>query len=906
MVSLSDGAMSVDSAGMYYQQHYSSAIGEYYAPGDEPSLGHTLGKGAEVLGLAAEITAEQFDAVLRGIDPTSGIQLRAKANHHRGEERAGWDVTLSPPKSISIQALVAGDTRLIEADRQAALRAIQEVEACALGRRRGGREWVQTGNVVAVMFEHHDARESVSGTHGPMPQLHHHTFIANLTRLPNGQWRGLEPKEIYKARRFIDAVYMTELANRVQEIGYRIGRGRDGAFELAGFTRGQILAFSERSQDIEAEKAAQGITDPTAARTIIIKTRKAKREHDPAALKAEREALAEQHGIRLANFPTQPLQPSIKPQAQAEQSLNYAISHTTAHQAVVDHREIVVNALRHRIGMTDLDHVRTAIADHQRTGNLISDGASVGHPLDAYTTREMIRLESENLALVRDHMNHGRAIAGLTIRNPKNGTLSSTGTPEVEQWAAARQLLPDQTQVAITTLTTPKWASAVEGLAGTAKTTTVGALREFAQAQGWTVHGFGTTTTSANALQDAGIESRTIARALVAPLPPKAGRELWIVDESSLLATRSVNKLLKLARERGIERMVFVGDQNQHPAIEAGAPVRQFLADHMVVAQLTTIRRQKDPELRHVVELAATGGIAEAVDRLVEQNRVTAIPDIRQRYERIAANYVEAHEAGQRALVVSPANDERRALNQAIRAKLVEDGYVNSIGREHNILIPMELTPAQQEDTGSYAEGHVLYFPRPDKALGITSHSYLSVSAVQEHTLTLRAENGRPIEFNPALAKYVQAYTPDTRTIALGDRLEWREPDKRRRIPNHAFATVTGLNSSQIQVRFDNGRKLSMPIADARKVDLGYASTSHAAQGATVQRVIINIDSKRNPELVNQQLAYVSLSRARLEAHVYTDDITGMRRAVQRRQEKSVALDIGQKQQQPHRMTIRM
>jgi conjugative relaxase-like TrwC/TraI family protein len=907
MVSLSDGAMTVENAGMYYQQHYSS-IGEYYAPSDQPAIGQTLGKGAEALGLGRNISAEQFDAILRGIDPTSGVQLRAKPKHNQGEQRAGWDITLSPPKSISIQALVAGDTRLIEADRQAAIRAIQEAEACALGRRRGGREWVQSGNVVAVMFEHHDARESINGEHGPMPQLHHHTFIANLTQLPNGQWRGLEPKEIYKARRFIDSIYMTELANRVQQLGYQIERGPKGAFELAGYTRDQILAFSERFQDVEREKAAQGITDPRGARDIITKTRKAKREHDPAALKAEREALARQYGIALDNFPTQAVAPSIGPEIQAQESLNYAINHMTSRQAVVDHRDMITAALRHRVGMTDLDHVRAAITAQQKAGNLMPDGASVGHPLDAYTTREMVRLEAENLTLVRDRMNHGRAIVGLTIRNPKDGTLSSTGTPEVERWAAAKGLLPDQTQVAITTLTTPKWASTIEGLAGTTKTTTVGAVKGFAEGHGWTVYGFGTTTTSANALQEGGIESQTIAKALLTPLPPKSGHELWIVDESSLLATRNVNKLLKLAHERGIERIVFVGDQNQHPAIEAGAPVRQFLADNMVVAQLTTIRRQKDPELRQVVELVAARRIPEAIDKLIEQQRVTAIADVKQRYERIADSYVDAHEAGHRILVVSPANDERRALNQTIRAKLVGRGFVNTIGREHDILIPIELTPAQQKDAGSYAEGNILYFVRRDKALAIASHSYLSVSAVHDHALALRADDGRLIEFHPARAKYVQAYAADTRTIAPGDRLEWREADKRRRIPNHAFATITGMDSSQIQVKFDNGRTLSMPIADARKVDLGYASTSHAAQGATVERVIVNIGSKRSPELVNQQQTYVSLSRPSLDAHVYTDSIDGMRRAVQRRIEKSLALDVVEKprQQQRHSTALRI
>jgi len=86
-----------------------------------------------------------------------------------------------------------------------------------------------------------------------------------------------------------------------------------------------------------------------------------------------------------------------------------------------------------------------------------------------------------------------------------------------------------------------------------------------------------------------------------------------------------------------------------------------------------------------------------------------------------------------------------------------------------------------------------------------------------------------------------------------------------------------------------------MPLSEARKVDLGYCSTSHAAQGSTVDRVIVNIDSSRSVDLVNLRQAYVSLSRARLDAHIYTDDVQGMRRAVARTQEKELALDVVQK-----------
>jgi hypothetical protein len=736
-----------------------------------------------------------------------------------------------------------------------------------------------------------------------MPQLHHHSFVTNLTRRPDGQWRSLDHEQIYKARDFADAVYMTELARNVQQLGYQITRGPKGSFELAGYTREQIEAFSERCQDIERLKAQRGITSARAAREIIIETRKAKRQHDPEALKAEREALAARHGINLNHQPTTPARSFvITPDTQAERSLQFALTHTTNRHAVPDYREIVATALRNGVGATDLDHLTARIESRRAARELIAAEKSHLHPLGSFTTSERVRLERQNLGLVRDQMNLGQPVAGIPVRSALDGTISTIGTQQVREWTAASNLLPDQADAAVLTLTTPKWASAIEGLAGTTKTTTVGAVKEFAETQGWTVRGFGTTSGSVNALSEAGIESSTVAKALAAPLPPKIGRELWIVDESSLLATRPVNSLLKLAHARGIERIVFVGDQRQHLAIEAGSPVRQFLADNLAVARLTTIRRQQDQELRRAVELAASERIAEAVDLLTQQNRVIAIPDPAKRYERIAAEYLQTHDARQRCLVVSPANDERKAINDAIRSALVAHNYVASIGQQHQILIPRDLTPAQLRDARSYSEGDVLYFRRGSKRQQIPKGAYLTVNQVSDHSLTLTGQNAR-LEFDPSRLKGIQAYSTESRTIAVGDRVQWREPDNKRRIANGEYATITKLDQHQIEVLLDKGRRLSMPLADARKVDLGYASTSHAAQGATVDRVLVNIDSSRSAQLVNDRMCYVAISRARLDARIYTDDRERLRRTVARTQEKELALDVVER---PRRNRVRM
>src|SRR5690349_19943634 len=101
MVSLSK-AQTVEQDGQYYQQHYSSKIGEYYAPTQGQIIGQAIGKGAEAMGIAGNISGEQFEALLRGQDPGSDARLRMKTSRADASQRAGWDCTISPPKSISI------------------------------------------------------------------------------------------------------------------------------------------------------------------------------------------------------------------------------------------------------------------------------------------------------------------------------------------------------------------------------------------------------------------------------------------------------------------------------------------------------------------------------------------------------------------------------------------------------------------------------------------------------------------------------------------------------------------------------------------------------------------------------------------------------------------------------------
>jgi hypothetical protein len=210
-----------------------------------------------------------------------------------------------------------------------------------------------------------------------------------------------------------------------------------------------------------------------------------------------------------------------------------------------------------------------------------------------------------------------------------------------------------------------------------------------------------------------------------------------------------------------------------------------------------------------------------------------------------------------------------------------------------------DLTKPQRGYVRNYEPGDFLMFRRGSKSLRIDKGAYARIESIdgKANVFTMVAPDGRHINLNPGRWKGIEAYRPEARTLAIGDRIQFRAPDKLLKVANGEFASVIGLNQHQAILRLDNDREIKTGLSHLRHIDYGYASTSHSAQGATVDRVIVNVDSMRSAQLVNQKQFYVSISRARSDARIYTDDMEALERAVGRRPEKSIALDAVKEQQ---------
>jgi conjugative relaxase-like TrwC/TraI family protein len=802
--------------------------------------------------------------------------------------------------TLSIQALVGNDARLLEAHRVAVTSALAELARFVQTRQHGGQERVTTGTMVAATFTHVAARPSQSGTAkgvGPDPHLHTHVVLMNMTRRADGVWRAVEPLELYRSQEHATAIYRTTLAREVQRVGYRIARtGPHGAWELEGFSRAQIEQFSQRRQDISRHLHERGLDSPAAAQIAAHQTRLPKEGRDEMALRAEWETRAEAIGLDLSRVREEArargplLMNGPEQQERARDAVDYATAHRTEREAVVDARAVEATALQRGMGVLDLEQVHTEIRRQAAQRQLVSV-TSARAPVERYTTPEMLRLEEANLDMMWAGQGQTEPVAEAR---------------EVFAWALQRGLTVDQMHVAVQTLTAKDWLTAIEGKAGATKTTTIGALRKVIEQQGITVQGFGPTTGSVRALEDAGVHARTVASLLASHVqreqaaPPQ--RTVWIVDESSLLPTRQVHGLLQRARDERVGRVIFVGDQRQHGAVEAGKPVAQMQQAGMRTARLEIIRRQKDPALRVAVTLAAQGKTAQAAQQLIGQGRVTAILDRNARFALIAREYARSVEQKENVLVVSPANEERMALNTVIRAELQQRGQLPKEGITHTVLVRRDLTTAEKGWSSAYEMGEVVQYHRGSVKLGIVPKTYATVETVdREHNLlTVRTNEQTVHTYRPTQLRGVDVFRPEARQFAEGERIQFRAPFKEQRIANGALGRIEQIDAQRgvATIRMDSGKMFAATWEALRHIEYGYTTTSHSSQGMTVDRVLVQIDTDRSAQLVNRQQFYVSMSRARLDVQVFTNNVERLPAVVARELVKTTAREAMQKQQQ--------
>lgn len=841
----------------------------YYEENKE--RGVWTGQGAEALGIEGRaVQPETFCALLEGQMP-DGSEIQSRSD---GTRRGGLDLTYSAPKSVSIAALVGNDERLLEAHDKAVGKAMDYVESEASQARitqDGVTTIERTGNLVVAQFQHETSR-----AHDP--QVHTHAVVINATQRDDGEWRALDNQEFYRLKMTAGAIYRAELANEVQRLGYEIERTHaDGRWEVAGFSREQVEHFSQRRQDIQNELTLRGKDDPQTAERVALETREAKQQVDRNELHKEWETRAQSVGLDLAQVTVQARQASSSqgthPQtAAAQEAVQWAVEHVSERQSVFAHKDLLRHALERGTGEATYESVKHAIDNHVHTGELIDLHDELGR--DHYTTMNALRMERETVQL----MTEGKQQVAPVV-----------GREELPHLTFTRDLTQGQEAAATLILSTQDRFVAIEGKAGTGKTTMLGEVRAIAEPQGYEIRGLATTSAAARVLeQEAHVQSETVARFLSSSQGNQQdGKTLYVIDESSMLSSKQMYELVNRIESEG-NRAAFVGDRQQLASIEAGSGFGLLLDRGISSVKMDEILRQQDSTLKQAVEETAQGKIEAAVRRLDNSGHITEIADRTERLQHVAHEFLNRQaDSREHTLVITGTRADRSDLNTLIREGLKQDGSLHGKELMATVLTAKDLTAAQKREVGSYDVGDVVR----------STGTYSRVIGMDETktVLVLERATGERESWTPR-TKGIEVYREESKGLQAGDAIRWtrNNSDSDRRNGESAHVISVDQEGSKAVIQTQHGERQTLNLKDRTEQhwDHAYASTTWASQGKTAHSVIVHIDSAREKTISGEQSWYVAISRSRAELTIVTDNKDSLKELVQLSREQKSAMEF--------------
>jgi len=914
------------------------AADNYYTR--DQASGEWFGKGAEALGLTGKIDAAQFEALLKGELP-DGSRVGREGIH-----RAGIDLTFSMPKSWSLIALVGGDKRITEAYTEAVKSTLTWAEKNAAQARiqiDGHEKLVPTGNLAIGLFEHDTSRAQE-------PQAHVHAVVANVTQMPNGEWRALRNDKLWSLNTLFNSMTMAAFREKVEAFGYQVGdRSKHGNFEAAGFTRNAIMAFSTRRQQILEKVAQLSSRSPEAFQAATLMTREDKAPVEdraalyeswretakdvgldlPAVLDAAKQRAEHQPGLaerwhqslkgvagrarelasgfaeRMGLKSSDPYLPKSFPdkspsEIAAAYAVASAIRHLEQREAGFARTDVLKAALDTGLPTT-IEQIEQATQRQVLNKNLV-----VGHDRAStmMTTSKSIQTEQRIL----DGVDLGRtstnpildadiAVERLqTLANDKSGIKLNTG-----QESAGRLLLGSSDRTI-----------AIQGVAGAGKSTLLEPAARVLEQEGRQVIGLAVQNTLVQMLKrDLNIEAQTVYRFLkeyapvtesdadkqiVAEAKAQLAGHVVMVDEASMLPNHDQLKLIEIANKLDIDRLVFVGDKKQLGAVDAGKPFDLVQKSGISTATMSKNIRARTDMVKEAAKAAQRGEVDKAMKALggniVETDKGAAIAGAEQWLALPA-------EERDRTAIFASGRRLRDGVNLEVQKGLLADG---SLGRASIILDALDrinLTDEQLRYSHEYKSGHVVEFIKGNRNQNLPRGLHTVMGIDGRDRVILRGDDDKERKFKPASVQNkgdnrIALYEKKERRIHENDKIRWTANDHGRGLLNADRATVTDISKSGVEVETSTGTRLTLPHDDPmlKRVDLAYALNAHMAQGLTADKAIVVMEAQ-DTKLLTQQNFLVSITRVRDSLTLIVDKKDSiMRKLSLETGEKTSALEV--------------
>jgi Ti-type conjugative transfer relaxase TraA len=334
-----------------------------------------------------------------------------------------------------------------------------------------------------------------------------------------------------------------------------------------------------------------------------------------------------------------------------------------------------------------------------------------------FTTREMFNLE-------RSLLTNADALA----HRDQHGVDPSRRT----RILSLHTLSPEQQRAAID-ITASGDLKSLAGVAGSGKSTTLKALREIWEKEGYNVKGVALAGIAVDNLEKAaGIKSRTLASYELAwnsGRDPLTKRDVLVIDEAGMLGTRQLERALAMA-EKAHAKVLLVGDAEQLQAIEAGAAFRGITSTHGV-SNLTEVRRQKREWQRTATQNLSTGKTTDALNAYDKHSNIIAVETRDDARKALIARWAHDHrqEPNASQLVMAFTLDDVKALNHDIRALRQQNGQ---LGKSHTITTETGKKPFSVNDR--------IRFMRNERDLGVKNGSLGIVEGIESGVLSVKLD----------------------------------------------------------------------------------------------------------------------------------------------------------------------
>lgn len=823
---------------------------DYYMD-DQEMNGRFQGKLADRLNVSGSVTKDVFHSLCDNINPINGQNLTPR---YKDERTVGYDINFHCPKSASILHGLSKDNHILEAFQSSVNDTMRDMEEDAKTRvrKKGQLTERETGELIWADFIHQTARP-IDGSL-PDPHLHAHCFVFNATYDPvEKQIKAGQFRDIKRDMPYYQARFHKRLSDRLIELGYEVRRTKK-SFEVAGVPQKVIDLFSKRTDEIGRIAKEKNITNAKALDELGAKTRARKQKGlTMAELKTEwrrqireLESDKETEGSQVVRFARHLAKESIT----AEQCVDHALDHSFERASVMADRRILEAAYRFGLGDKDVsvEEITKAFRKDRRIIHVEEKNRKV------CTTREVLREEKAMVELAREGRGKMRP---LYKELPK---IKSDG----QQKAAIEHVLTTQNQVSI-----------IRGTAGAGKTTLMKEAVELIEKAGKKVTILAPTSqASRGVLREEGFENAETVAKFILDKKQREGlkNQVLLVDEAGLLGTSDMRTLLQIANSENA-RLILVGDTRQHASVVRGDALRILnTVAGIKTAEVSKIYRQKNVEYRAAVEDLSKGDVRSGFEKLDKAGFIKTIDPMNPN-KQLVDDYVEAVKKGKSALIISPTHKQGDEVTDEVRARLKSKGLIGKKEISVKKLISLGLTEAQKNDWRNFQKGQVLKFTQ--NAPGIKRGSMFTIDKAKENELLLKDEKGNEtLLMQNAKCKF-EVFEQTEIKVAKGDKIRTTsngfDTDKKR-LDNGALLEVTGVSKKgEIKLRNSISKSTYRLNKDFGHLTHAHCITSHASQGKTVDEVFITQPSSTF-DATNAKQFYVSVSRARNVARVYTDD----------------------------------